>query len=269
MLKKSLIVGAGVLLLSGLLVGPRNVCSYVSTGVSKVRGTFKDSVPIAFELDRARQMVKDLEPEIRHHTLEIAKVEVDVDRLARDLENRDERLANQQAEMLELKSDLAEGGSVFVYNKRHYTSDQVKADLTSRFEQFKTESSTRDNMRQILDARRQGLDAARQKLVEMNEAKSQLRLEIAHLESQLKILEVAKTRSEYKFDDSSLSRTKNLIDDIRTRIQVESKLANSEFEPVDRIPVGVKADDDRDIAQEITEFFAEKPSVDGYVGAEK
>lgn len=269
MLKKSLIVGAGMLLLAGLFVGPGNVCSYVKTGVSSAQSAFKGSVPIEFELERARQMVTDLAPEIRHHTLEIAKVEVDVERLEREVAARDERLAVQKSQMMELKEGLDEGRTVFTYANRHFTDTQVRSDLTNRFEQYKTEEATLENMRKILGARRASLEAARQKLVEMREAKEQLKLDIAHLESQLKMLEVAQTRSDYKFDNSSLSRTKSLIQDIRTRIEVEAKLADAEVEPVDRIPVGVKSDEDRDIGSEITLHFSKSPGVEGFVGAEK
>ena len=82
MLKKSIVLGVAVLLLLGLLFGR----SHVLTTIGMVKQTVKESVPVDFEIDRARKMITDLAPEIRRNMHLIAKEEVEVERLAAQVE---------------------------------------------------------------------------------------------------------------------------------------------------------------------------------------
>lgn len=85
-------------------------------------------------------------------------------------------------------------------------------------------------------------------------AKSQLEVDVENLDARLKMVEVAQTTSDFNFDDSKLSQTKELVDLVRTRIEVAEKLVNADLEYYDRIPLD-EADADRDITEEVTEYF--------------
>ncbi len=54
MVKKTLFVGAGLLLLIALFAG-RDAVSYVSTTVGRVHEKVKSNVPVDFEIERARK----------------------------------------------------------------------------------------------------------------------------------------------------------------------------------------------------------------------
>lgn len=269
MVKKSLFVGAGAVLLAVLFFG-RDACSYLSTSIGWMRDSVKESVPIEFELERARQMIKDLDPEIRKNMHEIAKEEVEVAKLSHEVGAKETKLAQAREEILQLKTDLDEGHSYYVYAGQQYSSDEVQANLKSRFERFKTEEATTDTLHKMLAARETGLTAARQKLTEMRNAKEQLKVDVANLESRLKMVEVAQTTSEYNFDDSKLSRTKELIGDIGTRIEVAEKLVNADVTRPDDIPVGVKVEDSKDISKEVADYFgAGRSEIDAFVNSDK
>ena len=53
MVKKTLFLGAAVLLLAVLFFG-RGAVSYVTTAVDRVQDQVKSNVPVKFEIDRAR-----------------------------------------------------------------------------------------------------------------------------------------------------------------------------------------------------------------------
>jgi len=269
MLKKSLFVGAGLLVLAGLFFG-RDACSYLGTSINQARESFKDSVPVQFELERARQMVKGLEPEIRRNEHEIAKEDVQVERLEAQVQSKETNLAQARKEILQLKGDLMSGGSSYVYAGESYTEAQVKADLKSRFEAYKTDEATTANLRKILNVRKSGLTAARQKLTEMRNAREQLKLEIANLESRQKMVEVAQTASDYNFDDSKLARTKELISEIGVRIKVAEKMVDVKPSSADRIPVGEEAKtDDADITGQVADYFGKgEVKAEEYVASE-
>ncbi len=265
MLKKTAIVGVAVTLLAALLAGR----SHVRTAWTEVKDTVKHNVPIDFELNRARGMIEDLRPEIEKNLRRIAQEEVEVARLEKHVSQSEERLAKDRADILRLKDDLDTGSEVFVYSRIHYTAKQVKSDLTSRFNQFKTQEATTLAKQQILLARQQGLRAAREKLDTMLDAKRQLEVDVENLEARLTMVEVAQTSSSFKFDDSHLSRTQELISDISTRIEVAERLVNVDSKRLDRIPLD-EPEADRDVSVEIAEYFSTSlPEIEAFVKSHK
>lgn len=259
MIKKSLFVGAAVLLLVALFAG-RGLVSYVTTAAGKVEDQFKNSVPVKFEIERARQMLKDLTPEIERNMHLIAREEVEIAKLERQLAKNEEQVAQSRQDILRLKGDLESGNSQFVYAGRNYSADEVKGDLANRFEHYKTVEATTDQLEQVLRARQNGLDAARQKLENMLAAKRQLAVDIENLEARLKMVKVAQTTSEFSFDDSKLSRTRDLVNEIGTRLDVTEKLMNHHVELSGRIPLEEgKSAGTEDVLDEITNHFSEQP----------
>ena len=116
-----------------------------------------------------------------------------------------------------------------------------------------------------MQARRTSLDAAREKLDAMVASKRQLEVEVENLEARQKMVEVAKTTANFNFDDSHLSRTKELISEIQTRLQVEETMLNTygEYQDNAEIPVNVEETKSIDVTDEITEYFGgARPSHD-------
>ncbi|WP_131282051.1 hypothetical protein [Blastopirellula marina] len=253
MFKKMILVGAGSAMALGLLFG-RDAMSYVATSYGRLHDQVKQNVPIEFELDRAHRMINDLTPEIRSNMHLIAKEEVDVDKLARQVAKLNEGLAQDKREVLRLKADLDDGSQTYQYASHRYSRDQVKADLAGRFERFKTQDATREKLDSILRARQKGLDAARAKLDGMLVAKRQLEVDVENLEARLKMVEVAQTTSSFKFDDSQLSRTEKLLEDIQTRIEVAEKLVSSEGYFADEIQLDEV--EVKDVSDEVATYFS-------------
>lgn len=234
MLKKGLLLAGGSVLLLGLCFG-HDVFSYARTTFGLVRSTVKDSVPISFELERARKMIKELDPEISRHKREIAKEELGVQKLTEQLKNDETQLAKHWNDIERLRGDLGRGEGPFVYAGHTYTAKQVETDLTNRFERHQTKEATVEKVKKILDARRKGLNAAQDKLKAMAAAKRQLEVEVENLEARLKMVEVAKASSDFNIDDSQLSRTRELLKDIEGRIEVDAQLVHADELVTDEI----------------------------------
>ena len=184
MFKKVILIGGGALLLGGILVGT-NAKSYVRTSAGYVSEAMQESVPIEFQIDRARGMLDDLIPEIKKNMYVIAKEEVQVKRLEEQIEAAEERLADDKDQLMRLKTDLAKGQDVYQYAGRSYTAGQVKVDLANRFARYKTGDATLASLTEIRHARIRSLDAARQKLEGMLAAKQQLEVEVENLDARL------------------------------------------------------------------------------------
>jgi chromosome segregation ATPase len=252
MLKKTIVIGAAVLLL-GLLFGR----THVRTAVGMAKQAVKDNVPVQFEIKRAREMIRGLVPEIEKNMHRIAREETEVAKLEKQVGKSEEQLTKDRDAIMRLKSDLDTGTEVFVYCGRSYSSRQVKDDLSHRFDQFKTKEATTDSLRKILSARQVSLKAAREKLEGMLAAKRTLEVDVENLEARLKMVEVAQTTSDFNFDDSQLSQTKELIAEISDRIDVAERLVNADTSFHDRIPLDETSDADRDIRAEVADYFGE------------
>jgi len=260
MVKKGLLIGAGVLVLLGLLFG-RDGFSHLKTSVGWVRQSVHDSVPVEFEISRARQMIKDLDPEIHRNMRVLAKEEVEVKHLRDQLGRAEQQLTKNRSDIERLTADLKRGDSNFVYCSKTYTSKQVESDLSRRFEQYKVKEATLEKLTQVLAARERGLVAGLEKLKAMQAAKGQLEVDVANLEARLEMVKVAQATSEFNFDDSRLSRTKELMKDISTRIDVAEKLVSADTASVGQINLDEEATSG-DITDQVTAYFEASKKAD-------
>ncbi len=267
MLKRGIMASGAVLLLLALMFG-RDTFSYVVTSAGRVHRSVKESVPVTFELERARKMIASLEPEISTHKREIAREELDLKKLEERIAADRDDVAGLWRDVQRLRDDLSRGDSNFVYAGRSYTPKQVENDLSNRFERYQTRETTLQNLEKILTARRRGLEAAQEKLKAMIAAKRQLEVEVENLEARLKMVEVAKAASDFHIDDSQLSRTRQLLNDIKTRIEVDAHLVNADDVLVDEIPLEYP-EDHTSILERITEYESKHDGTSAsYVGLE-
>lgn len=270
MIKKGLLAAGGLALLLGLFLG-RDVVSYVKTSLIAAQERVKENVPIEFELERARKMIQDLDPEISRHKREIAREELDLKKLEEDVLEDEAKLAKSWGDIQRLRGDLERGGSTFVYGKlkKAYTQEEVESDLTARFARFQTKEATLDNIRKIVEARRRGLTAAQEELKEMISAKRQLEVEVENLVARLKMVEVAKAASNFNIDDSQLSRTRELLSDIEARIEVDAQLVNADDIILDEIPLD-EPEENVSILERITEYESSQgDKAERFVGMER
>jgi hypothetical protein len=253
MVRKSFYVGGAAVLLLVLLFGG-DAWSYLKTGVRNTQAAVTDNIPIEFQLERARNMIKDLDPEIVRNMRIIAKEEVEVASLQEELGTLESKLAKSERDVRRLADDLKRGDSTFVYAGKSYSSEQVEKDLENRFNRHKGLKGTAEKLSQIVNTRQQGLSAAQDRLVSMRAARQQLEVDVAQLEARLELVKLAQSSSNFKFDDSVLSRAQNLVKDIGTRIDVAEKLVNADTSPAGEIDLEEKST--TNIREEVTRFFS-------------
>src|ERR1700691_1718722 len=124
MIKRVILSTVGLGLLGTFFFG-RTAASYVSTSWARLTDSVEQSVPVEFQIDRARKMVKDLMPDIQRNMHVIAKEEVEVDQLERQIADTEQHLGKDRSELMRLKTDASSNQSHFVYAGRSYTVDQV------------------------------------------------------------------------------------------------------------------------------------------------
>ncbi len=244
---KKLILGGGIVLVLVVLFVGWDVASYVRTSAGYVSEAVRDSVPMEFQIDRARGMIKGLEPDIRKNLHEIAKAQVDVERLEKQIAETEASLAKAREHIMQLRDDLDSGQEVFTYGKRTFTAEQVKTDLAHRFNRYKTAKATLDMQRQIHQARQSSLEHARQQLDATLAERRDLHVKVENLEARMKMVAAMQTTSDYNFDDS--------------RLDVEEMLVDVEGHFQGQIPLDEPAP--ANVVEEVTEYFGDQePAVE-------
>jgi chromosome segregation ATPase len=221
------------------------------------RESVKANMPIGFEIERAKRQLADLRPVIAQHKHRMLEEEAQLAILDRQIAAQEKKLAEDREEIMILKNDLQSEKESFRYGGRVYTVSEVKQDLTRRFERLKTNDATVEKLRQTRDARHRRLEALQDKVAAMEAAVRQMDAEIANLEAQLQLVEAAEAGSMYNLDESPLSRLKELMADLQTRVEVRAKMADREVDAYDEIPV--RASDSDNIVDEITRYFEKQP----------
>jgi hypothetical protein len=257
---KKIAIGTAAAATVGTFVFGRDLCSYVRTGAHQVRQTIKREVPPEFEIQRAREMVAQLTPEIHNSLHVIAEEEVEVERLQKSITQRAKDLGDQQEAILSLSADLKGGSTKLTYGGRKYSAKEVQKDLASRFNRFKVADETVKRERDIVTAKESALKSHRQKLEGMLSARKDLEVEIERLEARLRSVQAAETMSDLQIDDSALSRAKALIADINKDLDVRERVLDAEGKFSGLIPVELKADSPEDIAEQVESYFEVKPN---------
>jgi len=250
---KKLLLAAGIVCVGAVLWFGTSLGSYVRTSAGYVNDAVQESVPMDFQINRARDMLADLAPEIRKNMHLIAKEEVELRRLEEQIAQSERQLAEQKSQILQLKTDLASGKTAFRYAGRNYTPDQVKADLAARFQRYKTNEQSLACLQQIAEARRKAVAAAQQRLDGMLTAKRQLEVEIENISARNQMAEAVRSASEYQFDESRLGRVKELIAQLKTRVEVSEKLSETDWNAQGEIPLEKPSADS--IVDEVTAYF--------------
>jgi vacuolar-type H+-ATPase subunit I/STV1 len=244
MIKKTLLVATGGLLVLGLLFG-RNLIPYAGTAVNRVQSWADSKIDTSYKIDTARKQLESVGKSIEPMMYEIARQKLDIGRLAKQIESQDADLARAKVHIQKLRDHLASGEAVYVSTSsgRSYSTDRVESDLSNQIRRYRNGEQQVSVLRQTLELREKGLYAAEKNLEETLVRQRTLATEIDNLEAQARMLDVRKTASDYaRFDDSALSRANEMIDEIRSRLEAEAMMLDMGFESLGDIPMEQEED---------------------------
>jgi peptidoglycan hydrolase CwlO-like protein len=225
MVKKG-VVGAALTAGALYLAFGTSAPSYVKTAFHKVRHSAQTSVPIQFEIDRARQEIVDLEPMILENRETLARGEVDVEQLEKEIASVEANLAKEKQAMVAIRESLRTGDLRLTgRSSTSYTADEVKADLGQRIDHFKYVNKVLENKQATLKARHKAVENARKKLAEIDNQKRILATKIEGIQARLEMIQATEEKDEFHFDDSALSRAKQAVADLEKRLEVKARVA--------------------------------------------
>ena len=257
MVKKGLIgaaLGAGAL----FLVFGTHAPSYVRTAVHRVKQNAQDAVPLPFDIDRAREEIAGLEPSIRDNIEKLARAEVDVDHLDKEIATIRANMDGETKAMLTLRESLKTGEYRLAGHTRvAYTEDEVKADLGRRYDSLKIVKNILEAKETTLKARQSEVVAFRKQLENMMAQKKALSAKLDQLEAKLHQIEATQAANEFQhLDGSALSRAKETVTNLEKRLEVMERKAEMEAHYVET-GVPVITNPTRDVVKEIDAEFGQ------------
>lgn len=246
-------LGVGAYLLTGTSLG-----SYVRTAYTQTVGYCKGQIPIEFQIDRAKQLIAELDPEIQRAARDIAVEEVRVSRLKSDIAKAQSELDEQQVAIMSIRQQIKKGLTSYQIGHRQYSPADLERDLARRFRSFKVAHETVKQRMELLSARDTKLVAARDTYGELIATKKELEQEIEGLDSEQKVLEAKKLAKRIVIDEGRFNEARKAIDEIRERLAVDQKLIEHEGYMVDPIPVEELPP--ANLTDEIDAFFGQPES---------
>lgn len=230
------LLAVGAYLMFGTSVG-----SYAKTAYAQAFAFCKGQVPIEFEIERAKQLISDLEPEIHRSAQDIAVEEVRLQRLKGDIAKAESNLKEEQVGILALREQLKQGRTVYTIGNRKFSAEDLQRDLNRRFRAYQRVAGTVESRKQLLGTREAKLEAARGTYRSLIETRKELEAEIESLDAQKKMLEAQKLAQRIVVDQGRFDAARKALDEIRERLAVDQKLLEdhgvlAEPVPVEEIP---------------------------------
>lgn len=220
-MKRVAIVSAAAV---GLYTFGDECASYFSTASKMMSERVGDTIPVSFEIERARTMVSRLNPDIKRNLVVIAKEEVGVAEIKKEIAQYQSRIERQRQDLTKLRDHVKQGYEIKV-GGRVATKGEVDEELRRQLDRLKLGESTLNAKHDLLASRQTSLASAKSKLEVMLNAKRDLEVQIENLESRMRTVESEAIANKIHFDDSNVDKCQSLVDSLRIRLQVSEKLA--------------------------------------------
>jgi peptidoglycan hydrolase CwlO-like protein len=234
--KRIVLVAVAAGAIGFVLVGT-DLVSYGSSSVKWLKDSVKDSVPIEFEIQRARDLLEDLVPEMHSTIKQVAREEVEVAMLEQEIARERQSLEKERAAVQDLRDGLQSAQVSFRHSGRSLTRAELVAELGRRFEHLETAELLAAGKDKLLENRKAALNAALKKLEKTRVTRIELAAQVEALESQFRLIQAqAQTSgSQFQIDDSKLARTQKLLRDLHKRLAVAQKVLAQEARFVENI----------------------------------
>src|SRR3954469_13121673 len=131
--KFGILTVAGAALVGGAVFG-RELYSYVSSTSHILRTSVKESVPVEFQLARARDLVNDIVPEMQANVRLVAQQEVEITGLQDEIKAAHSSLDNERTKLTKLRNCLNTQDVSFTMSGVTYSRDDVKRELARKLE---------------------------------------------------------------------------------------------------------------------------------------
>ena len=227
--------------------------SYVKSSTRLLQSAVKDSIPIEFEIQRARDLLHDLVPELRANVRLVAAEEVEVANLEKEIEKQNGQLETERDKVKVLRTRLSQPQVTYHLAGLDYGREELVVELSRRFEHLRTAEKLLEGKHDLLKNRKRSLRAATQKLEKTRLARVHLAAEIEALEGQFRLIQAQSSDTQFTLDDSKLAQTRQVIAELKNRLEVSQRVLAREANFVEHIPVELV--NESSVVERVDEYF--------------
>lgn len=258
-IKRSVILAVSLLVIGTCFFG-KDVLSYAKSSGKWARSTIKESVPVEFELRRARDLLEEIIPEMHVNINLIAREEVEVAALKNEVSESEKSVKDQLSRLNQLREYLKSDKKAFNFRGKQYSRQQVKDDLSWRFDRFKESELVLASKKKLLETRQIALQSSMELLEKTKSRKRLLASKIESMETQYRLLKASAVDSGIHVDNSKLAQTEKLIGEIKRRLNVAERVLAHENQFVQSLPFDEVTE--TELTGEIDEYFSGKPETE-------
>ena len=227
---------AGALLavfLGGFLLFGSDLTSMIRTSANSIRQSARENVPVEFELDRAKDQINEILPDLQSQVRMIAEEEVAINHLEKEVTSDLAHLDKLERTVTSLREKAGTQNVSLRAGATQIDQQHLTKQLQSRFSHFKQAKLSIESKQRLLEKRRQGLAASVNLLEEMRLRQSELKLKVESLAAQHRLIKASKVESGTLVDGSQLSKADRLLGQIENRLAVAQRVMTYENDTLD------------------------------------
>ena len=259
-LVKWVVVPTALVAGTGFLFFGRGVTSYVHTAWNDASDAVRGSVPVEFELRRAKTLMQKIDPEIKEARREAIRAQIDLEQLDKQIRVLEATVAKTERKMQRHKTFLQGGETVTVFHgNREYGTVAVKAELARTFDAYRNLAELLNSKKSVRSRQSKIVTNTKTKLLAVKDERDRLQDAITALDARKRQIDaLAATSSKTtEFDTSSLSEAKKLVAGITRRLDISERMIKEDlYLQTGEEATAVTAD--RDIVTEIDQYLSSR-----------
>jgi chromosome segregation ATPase len=221
--------GLGAMVVGFVMFGT-HAPSYLATVASQFREGVHDQIPIEFELRRAEQLIRDIDPQLAGAKRDVAQAEVDLERVQTEVVRLEQQIDRDEKRLRR----TVEGLDGEVANAAFAPTSRRRAEqrLQHAFETHKNNVELLNGKRALIERQENAVFAARERLDAVRAERARLEELVSQLKTQkrqLDALAASRDAKELQLDDTALGRARDVLERVQNRLDVAQKMLESEL----------------------------------------
>ena len=226
--------------------------SYLATAAGSMKSSVQEQIPVEFEMQRAEKLVNGIEPQIRDAERNVARAEVELERMHESVERLDAVVKHERSKLERGREFEGETTATLASDDRLQVALR-RADLEQTFDSYRNHEMTLKTKQAKIKRQTRAVAVAKQRLQAMRAKKESLADDLRALEAQKNWLDtLAVDSNRFEIDDSALTQAKALVERIRNKLDVDQRILENDVVPGSH---GVAGELNRDIRGEINAYF--------------
>ena len=135
----------GAFLLFGAELG-----SMLKTSARSLQISARESIPVEFELQRAKEKILEILPDLQSQVRKIAEEEVAIAALTQEVQQDEQRILKQESTLADLRDSMRTTQVSYTINGRDMDRSQLTEHLKVRFDHFKQAQHSLDCKQRLL-----------------------------------------------------------------------------------------------------------------------